>query len=325
MPVQPGGAIDPASRIEAILNRQERLFRQSFETAISNIKDANTLSILADLLEQGRFEEAIIALDAAAVALGGVYGAAVSEAARDTARFLSEVLTVSVSFDQTNIRAVQAIQRNSLRLIREFSSEQRLVLRQALQDGITRGLNPIDQARNFRSSVGLTQRQLRSVENYRALLTTSRLDGLPSTQALNRALRDGRFDRTIRSAIQNENPLRPEQVERIVNRYKERLIKHRAEVIGRTEALRSAHEGTEEMYRQAIDTGQINPEQLRRKWVTAGDERVRTSHSKLNGQVKGIDEPWEADSGTLRFPGDPLAPASETIQCRCVLSTTIEG
>ena len=51
------------------------------------------------------------------------------------------------------------MQAERLRFIREFTDGQRDATRVAMVDGIERGLNPIAQARNFRSSVGLTARQ----------------------------------------------------------------------------------------------------------------------------------------------------------------------
>lgn len=326
MAVRPGGAEDPASRIERVISAQEAGFIRVFLQAISDIVSAHTLDQLEQLLLEGRVEEALEALDAAAGLIGTQYGQAFSAAAGDTARFLStSALTVSVSFDQTNDRAVQAISRNRLRLVREFSQEQRVATRAALQDGIARGVNPRQQAVEFRQSIGLTERQRAAVANYRRLLTEGRANNLPSQQALNRALRDARSDRSILRAIRENRPLPPEQVERMVQRYRDRYINYRAEVIARTEALRSAHQGTEEMYQQAIDAGQINPDALQRRWVTASDERVRDSHSRLNGEVRRIGEAWEADAGVLRFPGDPDAPAEETVQCRCVISTRILG
>ena len=50
----------------------------------------------------------------------------------------------------------------------------------------------------------------------------------------------------------------------MVERYRERYVKYRAEVIGRTEALRAVHAGNYEGYLQAIDEGAINREELQR-------------------------------------------------------------
>lgn len=323
MPVRPGGAQDPASRLERLLRVHDARFRRAFRLAIRNVTDQNTLDALADLLEQGRLEQALEGLAAAADLLGGQYGASLTDAANDAARFLSTALTVNVNFDQTNERAVENIRNNRLRLIREFNNEQRRATRAALMDGITRGINPRDQARQFRDSIGLTERQVGAVNNYRRLLTSARMDGLPSEEALNRALRDGRFDRRIQRAIREGTPLSQAQVDQMVERYRQRYINYRAEVIARTESLRAVHQGNEEMYQQAIDAGQFQEDQVRRTWVTARDERVRASHMRLNGEVRGLNEVWEGDEGVLRYPGDPAAPASETVQCRCVVTTRL--
>ncbi len=324
MAVRPGGAIDPAARMTRVLNSQEARIRQVFNLALTTIIDQHTLDNLASLLEQGRIEEALAGVEEAGDLIGNSYGDSLSASARDTARWMStEALTVSVSFDVVNIRAVGRIQRNRLRLIREFTAEQRLATREALSQGITRGLNPRDQARLFRDSIGLTSRQMQSVGNYRRLLTEARMDGLPSRQVLTRALRDARFDRSIQRALREGQPLAPEQVDKMVGRYQERMIRYRSEVIARTEALRSVHEGADEMYRQAIEMGQFMPDDVERTWNDADDRRVRNSHAALDGLSRGLDETFPGANGELRFPGDPEAPGSETIQCRCVLSTRL--
>lgn len=324
MAVRTGGAFDPASRIERVISAQEAGFIRAFLNAVQSVVDANTLDELETLLLQGRVEQALETLEIAGQAMGVQYGQAFSESAIDTARFLSQqALTVTVAFDQTNTRAVDAMRRNQLRIVREFTNEQRDVTRSALIDGIERGLNPREQARQFRNSIGLTRRQLASVQNYRRLLTEGRAGNLPSREALDRALRDRRFDRSILASIRDNAPLPPERVDRMVQRYTQRFLRYRSEVIARTEALRSAHEGTEEMYRQAIEAGVIDPREIVRTWVTARDERVRSSHSRLNGVTRGIGETWSGLGGELRFPGDPNAPASETVQCRCIVTTRI--
>lgn len=326
MVVRSDGAQDPASRIERLLAAQEARFVRAFFRAIQDIVDAHTLDVVEELLFQGRVEEALEALGAAADLIGDQYGQSFSAAARDTALFLSaSVITVAVGFDQTNIRAVEAIRRNRMRLAREFSAEQRRATVQALQDGIARGANPREQAIQFRQSIGLTQRQQAAVENYRRLLTDGRAGNLPSKTALNRALRDARSDRSILRAIRDNLPLPPAQVERMVQRYRDRYIRYRSAVIARTEALRAVHEGVDEAYNQAIDAGLIRPESIKKIWVSRRDDRVRGSHVFLDGQERGVGETWQGFFGELRYPGDPLAPFEEIVNCRCVLRRSISG
>ena len=68
--------------------------------------------------------------------------------------------------------------------------------------------------------------------NYRRLLENN------SAEALRRQARDKRFDQSVRRAIENKTPLRAEQIDRMVARYADRLVKQRAATIARTEALR---------------------------------------------------------------------------------------
>lgn len=56
---------------------------------------------------------------------------------------------------------------------------------------------------------------------------------------------------------------------------------------------------------------------FQKRWVTQKDAKVRSAHKILEGQTKTLGEPFEVEGFALRFPGDPLAPAHLTINCRC--------
>ncbi len=308
---------DSEARLLRLIEGAEKRLRMAATNAITAARDApGTLQELTELLEQGRIEEAIqAASQAGAVRIADGYATVYTMAGQNGSEFLEGVLEITIGFEQVNGRAVRHMQDERLRFIREFTDEQRQANRFALVDGIERGLNPIAQARNFRSSVGLTASQQASVQNYRRLL------GQGSSEALSRQLRDRRFDPTVRRAIQSDEPLTEVQIDHMVERYAERYVKYRTEVIGRTEALRAVHAGNDEAYRQAIDEGHLVREEIRRTWITARDERVRPSHVAAGGQARGMDEPFSVGGALLRYPGDPNAPASETVQCRCALST----
>jgi len=98
----------------------------------------------------------------------------------------------------------------------------------------------------------------------------------------------------------------------VKDRYYERYIKHRAQNIARTETLRAANLGQYESWRQAIkDSNVIAASDMQRKWVTAGDDRVRMMHRAANGQTVGFDEPFTVDGSHYMYP-----PAG--VNCRCV-------
>lgn len=314
---------DPAERINRLLDQQESRIATIFRTAISDLKGEIDLNDLADLIEQGRFGEALDRLQDAAERLSAASNVAFVTAGQSTADFLRSAGVARIVFDQVNIYAVSAMQQTRLELIREFTAEQRKATSLALVSGVEAGTNPVAAARNFRDSIGLTTTQWTHVASYRAALERVGFDNAAAQNAISRALRDGRGDRTILAAAKAGRKIPQEKIDWLVERYTARYVKHRSEVIGRTEALRAVNEGNEESYRQAIANGEIKAEQLQREWRTRLDGRERHTHHELNGEIRNWGESWETENGVIRYPGDPDAPAVETIQCRCAILTRI--
>lgn len=315
---------DPAERINRLLDEQDARIGTIFRTAISELKDEVDLDELADLIEQGSTGEAIDKLKDAAEKLSAASNVAFITSGTSAADFLRSAGVARIVFNQINLNAVAQMQANRLELIREFTNEQRKATSMALISGVEGGTNPKAAARNFRDSIGLTSTQWTHVESYRAALERVGVDDQAAQNALGRALRDGRGDKTILAAAKAGRAIPAEKIDWLVSRYTDRYVKHRSEVIGRTEALRAVHQGNEEAYRQAIESGEIKAEQIRREWRTRLDGRERRTHMLLNGQELGWGESWVTENGALRYPGDPAAPASETIQCRCAVLTRIK-
>ena len=312
-------AEDTEARLLGLIAGAEPRLRASLIQSVTAARAIGSSGEIERLILAGRLDEAVEeAARIGAVRLADDATSVFVLAGEDTSLFLSDVLEVAVGFDQVNSRAVSTMQRERLRLIRGFTAEQRQATREALADGIRRGVNPREQARAFKASIGLTGRQQVAVNNYRRLLEET------PGEALTRGLRDRRFDRTVRRAIRDGVPLTKAQVDRMVGRYGDRFVRFRAETIARTEALRAVHQGSEEMYRQAFDEGRLDPNEVVRTWRTAQDERVRGSHAAMEGQQRLVSEPFVSGNGnTLQHPGDPNASGLETVQCRCALATRI--
>jgi len=298
--------------VESFLAAARKRIFASFLDSIIFLQRQRTLRQIEELIADGRIHELTRDYESAANRLAAKVTEEYVRAGADVAAFLSDGLGTLVSFDVTNDRAVRVLQASKLELIREFVDKQRDAVREALSLGTARGLNPRDQARMFRDAIGLTTRQVRAVANFRRLLEER------SSEALTRALRDKRFDRSVLSSIDGDRTLTRAEVDKMVERYRERYLKYRSEVIARTEALRAVHEGSEEAFEQAFDEGLLERDRVVEIWHTAGDERVRGSHAPMNGQRREVGEPFQTGNGNLlRYPGDPRAPASETAQCRC--------
>ena len=272
---------DPAERLHTLVNTWDLKLRREFLEMVKQIRSSVTLDRLTDLIVRGQIDQAFAEAEAYVLKFADATNEAFTSSARSTADFYNTA-GIAVTFDRVNTRAVEAMQQNQLRLVREFLDEQRRVTRQAMVEGISQGLNPRDQARMFRDSIGLTERQERAVARYRTQLEQNDLS------ALRRQLRDRRFDRTFRRAVKDGKFLNDEQIDRMVGRYRERYIKYRSEVIARTEALRSTHQGNEELYRQAFETGKLNPEEVVRGWSTEIDGRERPHHHSMNNQERSF-------------------------------------
>lgn len=233
-------------------------------------------------------------------------------------------LTPVMDFETPNINALNELRMSLMGLIREVSDDQRAAILQALKDGVARGLNPIEIARSFRGTIGLTSAQERYIANYRRALEQVHADVEAKVDALGRALRDGRFDGSVARAFDTGKALTPDQINKMVERYRERWIKHRAETIARTEALTAAHMGELAAWEAAIEAGDIKAHEITQTWVSAHDSRVRLTHRALDSQQRQWGKPFDSPSGAkIRFPGDPLAPPRERINCRCVLTRQI--
>lgn len=208
---------------------------------------------------------------------------------------------VTFAFDRLNPKLIQWLQTYRLDLIKQIDANTREAVRQVLTDGMVAGKNPRDVARGVRQVVGLTDRQAKAVLNFRKELETFHLkrgakgwnlggaidrapggaqvyrpdeDGLPMDGILERRLRDLRYDGTLKRAMATGKPLTPAQIDKMVDAYRRKYLKHRAETIARTEALRTTNVGVQDAWRQAIEKGKVSEELVRRRWIVARDERL---------------------------------------------------
>lgn len=204
--------------------------------------------------------------------------------------------------------------------IREIDQTTRDTIRQVIQSGTTAGDDPFAIARRIMGSIGLTQRQEAAVNNYERMLRA--LD----PEALDRKLRDRRSDPTVSRAINNDKPLTDAQIRSLVDRYRDRYIKYRANVIGRTESIRAVQGAQWELFQDMINKGQIDARQVRRTWIHTGDGKVRNAHiqiPQMNPRGVGQAESFSSPLGPILYPGDPSATAANTIQCRCAVFARI--
>lgn len=220
---------------------------------------------------------------------------------------------VTFSFDPGDSTAADIMASSELRLIKDFTDDQRATVRSALTDALNRGLNPSKAARLFRDAIGLSSTQYAAVANYRRLLEGG------SSEALGRGLRDARYDRTLSAALSRGDVLSDSQIDTMVGRYADNMLALRADTIARTESHRALSQGRFQALSQLADRYDIPADNITRTWNATQDARTRDTHAEMDGQQVGGFEPFVSPSGaTLMHPGDPSAPPEETINCRCV-------
>jgi hypothetical protein len=133
-------------------------------------------------------------------------------------------------------------------------------------------------------------------------------------RAIDRGIRDGQSIEQIGRAIQEAVPS---------------FSRLRSNIIARTETHTAAMYASQEV-------AKTSPFPMNKRWVSIFDHRTRdfgeqdgivdqANHRAMNKVTVGPDELFAVPSfgrkpDIMAFPGDPAAPAYQTINCRCAMS-----
>ena len=326
--------------LEDLIETWSPRIQQAFRDAIYQIQDAAQIDRIAQALAAGDVNAALRAAGIDPTAFSGLDQAieaafrsgGVATAAGLPAGVADGGHKLKIMFDARNTVAENWLRLHSSALITEIVADQQTAVRNFLEASLAKGENPKVAALDLVGRVstvtrkreggviGLTSTQEAWARNYTDEVATA------SPKALERALRDKRFDRAIQKAIKTGEPIPADTQAAMVRSYRNRALRYRGETIGRTEALTSLHKAADLSTRQAIAKGQFTEKQVRKVWRSAGDDRVRETHRALNGESVGLDELFQSPSGAqLAFPGDPSAPAAEVIQCRCWIQFRVDS
>lgn len=97
---------------------------------------------------------------------------------------------------------------------------------------------------------------------------------------------------------------------------------NRARVIARTEVTRAMNAGVQGA---SAEMSRVTGRVLSKVWRAHNDDRTRTDHRNVDGQVRPFYMPFQVGAWPMMFPGDPNGPADEVINCRCDMKITNEG
>jgi len=326
-------------RLQNLLKTLEPKLAAAFKDSIDDIRSTVVLRRIVEALERRDYELAIsnLFIDDASFRF---LDRALTDAFRDGGDFAASTIPqvsdpsggrVVFRFNARSPRAERWLSEHSSQLITDITEDIRIAARQHLVAGMEAGLNPrttalslvgrIDRAtgRRVGGVLGLTSAQERFVTNARAELMSGDPDLLRNY--LTRERRDRRFDRHVMAAIREGRALESATIERMLGRYSDRLLELRGETVARTESMTALNQSNIEAYQQAIDSGAIRRQDVRKVWIATNDGRTRDSHRDIDRESVGIDQPF---SNGLMYPGDPNGPASEVINCRCTMLTRVD-
>lgn len=288
--------------IHAVADRMVPRIRRAFLAAVEGAWRANvgTLAAVEEAIRTGSVSAVLQAIGAStiaddlerrlragdfAAALTTTYQAAGVEVMPAVLQQLRRQTSVpfELRFDLQHPRAVEFLRAYDGNLIRQLGDDTRRAIIDVTRRAFERGGHPYAQAREIRrvENFGLTARQNAAVANYRQALEDAGTTG--------------------------------DKLERLTERYRQRTLKYRAEMIARTETIRASEAGHQEAWQQAADAGLFDRTTARRHWVVTPDDRLCPECRAIPGLNPGgvaFDADFRTPDGPWHQP--PLHPA-----CRC--------
>lgn len=95
---------------------------------------------------------------------------------------------------------------------------------------------------------------------------------------------------------------------------------NRAKTIARTEVISASNAGS--FFQVMALPPDIRPQS--KTWLATNDTRTRLSHRVADGQTEPLEENFTVGGASLKYPGDPIGPPDEIINCRCTLTWNMQ-
>jgi hypothetical protein len=175
--------------------------------------------------------------------------------------------------------ALDWLEQRGASLVSEIGRETKKAIIKAVRDGITHGWDIRRMADAISDYVGLTHRNGIALSKYRSSLESQEID--------------------------------TEQIKRMVDRYRNRLLKNRAENIARTESINARNAGQLNAW-QSMQADEELPIIAKKRWIAAKSERTCPICVELGKhEPVPIDQPFRSS-----IVGSIMAPGAHP-SCRC--------
>jgi hypothetical protein len=326
--------------LDQIKAKHGRAVAKAFEAAIAEIRSSVVLRRVIEALEQGNIDAALSALNIDESAFAQLR-AAIAQAYSDggaaviaATRFNPPNATKAVvRWDVTNAVAERYLREQLGTKITRVTQDTIQSARDAMVSGYSKGQGPRQIALDIVGRVGVNGKrsggvlglngpQQQYVRNMRAYLESGDYNAV-----LRMSKRDKRFDKTIMKAMRDDRPLSKAQIDKLTQRYSDRLLKLRGDTIARTETANAVEQSRIDGFRVGLDKEGIHPQYVTKEWLHGGGGmRPREQHVHESGQkVQGLDTPFVMQDFTLmQRPHDPAGPAKHVINCTCTVLMSID-
>jgi len=157
--------------------------------------------------------------------------------------------------------------------IRDYVGDQIVQINKNTQDAIknlvedawNKGENADILARRIKENIGLDPRRMKALENYRRYVENSENVKRLKTQEA-----------------------KDKFVEKYVQKYEQRLLRARGDMIARTESINTVNEGSYAMYNQAANQGYIDKSKYVMEWIVTPDDRLCSNCARMYRQFAPI-------------------------------------
>lgn len=265
---------------KAFLDAVNRTIKKSdFAVAIDDIRSGKVTYLQGQVVERFRMVE--LPLQPLAIVIRDAYIGGGRITAKAYGNAIAKAGSPKLNFDFTpgTPDAVEWATDNAGLLVQNINVATREAIRQRVMKAMMEGQAPWELAESLVQVVGLTPRDAQAVETYRSSMLGQQ------------------FSRS--------------QVNTMVRQYAKQLLSARATTIARTEVLKASNAGQQEYWRQGINEGVIDQDQMVREWIaTIPSERTCATCGRLDGTHAPINGQF-----VIGGVGYDLPPAHPN--CRC--------
>jgi len=216
------------------------------------------------------------------------------------------------AFNTDNPRIARIIDNRMLLITNSITNETRSAIAKTVTDAFNFGQTARETTKDIADVVGMTTRQATALTNFRRNLEAENFGGLTDVQR--RVIAPRTRNLNFRdAAIRGKFADRVGSIDAKVDKYKDRLIKDRANNIARTESIFATSAGQAEIWEQAAEEGLYDRNGARKEWIVTPDDRLCPFCEPLAGVRIPLAAQFQSDLGPVDQP--PLHP-----RCRCAMN-----